>query len=283
MKIQGNTYPIEGDIKITSFSKTLAFVKRDLIINLSYKLNFFSHYVNILFIVVVLYFVSQIFAGSQAVSSIANDYFSFVLVGVALLGYLNTSLNSFSQAFRMAQVSGTLEYMLVTPTRVSQIVFSSGMYNFIITSLDILIYLVIGSVLFYLDLARMNILSFSLILLLTIVTFSSLGIIDAAFVILFRKGGVLSQFVTILFSLFGGVFYPAEVLPPAMATVSRYIPITYSLEAARLSLFRGYSVAMLLPQILMLCLFAILMLPASILAFNAAVKIVKKTGSLTQY
>jgi len=85
-------------------------------------------------------------------------------------------------------------------------------------------------------------------------------------------------------SLFlGGVIYPTEVLPHWLEKFSKFLPITHALEGMRMALFRGYSIIEILPQILILVLFAIIFFPIGIIAFYGAVRWTKIIGTVEQY
>lgn len=273
------------DRALRPLRKPAAFVKRDLALQLSYRLAFFLQFSRIFFSVLMFFFVSRIFGGAATpyLESYGGDYFSFVLVGLAFSGYLGVAMGSFSGSIRQGQMMGTLEAMLVTPTRLSTILFSSSLWNFAFTSLRIVVYLVIGAALFGVDLSRANLLAALLIQILTILTFSSVGIISASFIMAFKQGNPLNMVFGTASSLLGGVYYPITVLPFWLQPFSRLLPITYSLRSMRLAMLQGYSLWALAPDILALALFSVVLLPLSMVAFRLAVRKAKMDGSLTQY
>ena len=129
----------------TTCKKALAFVKRDVTIQMSYKLSFFLQFFGIFFSVLTFYFVAELI-GDAAVPYLepyGGDYFSFVLIGIAFESYLWTGLRSFSASIRSGQMMGTLEAMLVTPTKVDTIVVSSSLWDYIFSTFRILIFLLL--------------------------------------------------------------------------------------------------------------------------------------------
>lgn len=270
---------------VRSLRKPLAFVKRDLNLQLSYRLAFFLQLSRIFFSVLMFFFVARIFGGAATpyLDAYGGDYFSFVLVGIAFSGYLGVAMGSFSGSIRQGQMMGTLEAMLVTPTRLSTILVSSSLWNFAFTSLRIIVYLVIGATCFGVDLSQANLLAALLIQILTILTFSSLGIISASFIMAFKQGNPLDAVLGTASSLLGGVYYPITVLPFWLQPFSQLLPITYSLRAMRLAVLQGYSMRALAPDLLALALFSAVLLPLSMVAFRLAVRKAKLDGSLTQF
>jgi ABC-2 type transport system permease protein len=202
---------------------------------------------------------------------------------VAFTNYLEVSLDSFSSSIRNAQVTGTLEAILVTQTEIPTIIISSSLYSFIWTSFRVILYLIIGVLLFDLNISQANFTGAVVILLLTITTFSSIGIISASFIMVLKKGDPLGSVFAGLSWFLGGVYYPISVLPSWLRKFSYLIPLTYSLEGMRFALLKGYSLAALSPNIMGLGIFSVIMLPLSVLSFNFAVNKAKRDGSLTHY
>jgi ABC-2 type transport system permease protein len=265
--------------------KPLAFLRRDLELMLSYRLAFFFQISGIFFSVLMFFFIARVFgtAATPYLTSYGGDYFSFVLVGIAFSGYLGVAMGSFSGSIRQGQMMGTLEAMLITPTRLSTVLVSSSLWSFAFTSLRVVVYLVVGVVFFGVDLSRANWLAALVIQILTILTFSSLGMISASFIMAFKQGNPLDMLLGTASSLLGGVYYPITVLPVWLRPFSYLLPITYSLRAMRLAVLQGYSLSALSLDILALALFTAVLLPLSLVAFRLAVRKAKKDGSLTQY
>ena len=265
--------------------KALAFVKRDFMITTSYKFSFFLQLFGIFLSVLTFYFIAKMFSSASipSLEPYGGDYFSFVLIGIAFSGYLTTGLGSFSGSIRSEQMMGTLEAMLVTPTSTPFIIISSSLWSFIFTSIRVMVYLLIGVFLFDVNMSNVNIFGALLVLALTIICFSSIGIISASFIMIFKQGDPINWAFSAVSGLLGGVFYPITILPGWLQNFSYLLPITYSLRAMRLALLQGYSLEALTPDIFALILFSIILLPISVTIFKYAVRRAKKEGSLALY
>ena len=262
-----------------------AFLKRDLRSEMSYRFSFFLQFFNVIFSVAVFYFVAQLLGESATpyLEPYGGDYFSFVLIGIAFAGYFGVGLSSFSNSLRTAQTTGTLEAMLSTPTRLSAIILSSSQWSYLMTTLRVIVYLLVGTVFLGVDIGQGNYWAALLILVLTVVSFSSLGIMAASFIMVLKRGDPVTWIFGTLSSLLGGVYYPLAVMPQWMQAISNLLPITYALRAMRLALLQGASFSELMPDILALGAFCVILLPASLLAFGYAVKWARRDGSLTHY
>ena len=266
-------------------AKPFAFIKKDLIEASSYKFAFLTQFIGIIFTTVVYYFISKLIgtAATPYLKPYGGDYFSFVLIGIAFSSYLSLSLSSFSGNISNAQMMGTLEALLVTQTEIPVIVLSSSLYSFILTSFRVVIYIILGAFLFGMNISNANYPMALLILILTIISFSSLGIISASFVMVLKRGDPFTWIFSNLSWFLGGVYYPISVLPEWVQNFSYLLPITYAMEGMRLALLKGYSFNELRLNILALVIFSIVMLPWSVALFILAVKKAKRDGSLTHY
>jgi ABC-2 type transport system permease protein len=260
-------------------------VTRDFKLQVSYRLAFLLQSFGILFSVASFYFVALLFGEAAAphLQEYGGDYFAFVLVGIAFMRYQSVAMSTFATTIRRGQMMGTLEAMLVTPTRLSTVLVSSSLWNFAFTSLQVLIYLLLGAFLFGADLRQTNLVAAMVIQVLTILAFSGIGILSASFTMVFKRGDPINFLFSSVSTLLGGVLYPVTVLPGWLQPVSYLIPLTYSLRAMRRAILIGDSLSALSPDVLALSLFAAVLLPMSFVAFRYAVKRAKIEGSLTQY
>jgi len=264
--------------------KAFWFIKRGYLIQMSYKFEYLLRLFNMLFNIMTYYFIAKMIgsAGAKFLEPYGGDYFSFVLIGMAFSGYLMIALRSFSDVIRDEQMMGTLEAMLVTPTRTSTVVALSSLWNFISASFRVIVYLVVG-VLLGVNMSKANILGALLILVLTIICFSGIGIISASFIMVFKRGDPINMLFMGTSDLFGGVLFPIEVFPGWLQKVSYALPITYSVNGMRHALLQGYSWNELAPDIAMLAIFSLILLPVGLFIFEQSVKKVKAQGSLVQY
>lgn len=262
-----------------------AFLKRDFSQALSYRLSFIMQFGGIFFSVAIFYFLSQLFgiAVAPQLEAYGGDYFSFVLIGLAFTGFLGLSLSNFAASIREGQMMGTLEIMLLSPTRLSSILISSSLWAYLFTTLRVVVYLLVGALIFGASLSQANVLAALVVMLLAIASFSGIGILSAAIVLLVKKGDPITWVLGSMSSLLAGVYYPISVLPDWLEPLSRVLPLTYALDAMRLATLQGYSLYELRVDILALLGFTVVLTPVAFLAFRQALKRAKMEGSLIQY
>ncbi len=118
-------------------------------------------------------------------------------------------------------------------------------------------------------------------LLSTLLAFSGLGVLSAAYLLLFKRGNPAKWFILGVSSITGGMLFPVNILPPWLQFVARLNPVTYAMDAMRGALLDGASILTLAHPLLLLLAFAVVLLPTSVLVFSWALRRTKITGTLT--
>lgn len=262
-----------------------AFLKRDFLIATGYRAAFAMQMAGILLSVPFVFFVSKFLqqAGGNQLSEFNNNYFAFLLIGVALTDYLTVSLTTFNTSIRENQMMGTLEIIMLSPTGVGALVICSSLWGFVLTTMRFTLF-VLGGLALGLDISNANIGSAAVVLLLSICSFSAIGILIACITLVIKRGDSLNVAVAGLSVLLGGVVFPPQsTLPVWLEQIGRLLPFTHSLHAMRLAMVQGHSLTELMPHLTALLLFAFVLTPASLFLFRVALHYTKVRGSLATY
>ncbi len=261
-----------------------AFLLRDLREALTYKFSFVSSLVGILLSLATFYFVAKLVPpGTPSLGPFGGDYFSFAVVGVAFSSLLGMFQEGLSSVVRSAQVSGTLEALLVTPASIPTVLFGSSLYSLILQVFRTVLHLGVALVFFGMTLGRVNVPGVLSVGLLTVLCFLGVGILSASFILVYKTGNPFGWILGTVSGLLGGVVFPVALLPPWIRWVSSLLPVTYALDGMRKSLLASASFAEVLPDIAALAVFNIILLPASLLAFRLAVRKAKRDGTLSHF
>ena len=271
--------------KRSTFAKPIAFFKRDFKIATSYRLNFIMQGGGIVLTTFSFFLLSKMFDGqhNSQLAPYGGNYFPFVLIGIALTDYLTISTNTFATEIRTSQIVGTLESLLVTPTSISTILFSSYLYNLLSTSLRILVYFLIGVFIFGIQLQPINLSALVVTFLLTLLPFFGLGLLSASFILVFKQGNPVGSLLAMSSWLLAGVIYPVTVLPNWLKPFSNILPITHGIEAMRQILLNNASLIEIRQELIVLLLFSIILLTVGIYSICFSLKIARKDGSLLHY
>jgi ABC-2 type transport system permease protein len=253
-----------------------AFLKRDLAIDVSYRLSFALEAFHVLTAVAAFYFFSRL-VGEARTESYAS--FPFILVGLAVNAYMITCFVCFAQGIRGGQPSGTLKAILATPISSSLFLVGSSLYPFLRSSADAGAYVLAG-VLFGVPLGHAHAVSVGLVLALSLLAFSSIGILSAAFTLVFRRGDPLLWLFGSSSWLLGGVLYPVGVLPRWLQRVATLLPMTHAAAGMRAALLAGAPPSAIASNLGALALFAGVGFPLSVLVFNLSLDHAKRVGSL---
>jgi ABC-2 type transport system permease protein len=173
--------------------------------------------------------------------------------------------------------------MLSSQTDALTIVLMSSLYGLLSGAVQPLLILITGTLIMGVDLSHMNLPATILVLAFSILTFVAFGVLSAATILWLKKGDPLAWILGGIGTMLGGAYFPIEVLPLWLQKVSFLIPITYSLDALRLTMLKGYSLGMIVRPLLVLALMAAILLPASLAIFTAMVRKGRIEGTLMQY
>jgi ABC-2 type transport system permease protein len=265
------------------FQNLFRFFLRDLRIASTYRSPFILEAIEALFGATLFYYVAR-FVDSPALRSAlpqGNSYFAYSLVGFVFFDYLNAALDTFDRSLMEARDSGTLEPLLVTQASLPLILTGSALYPFVATTLRIAVYLAWAALLFDFPLRAANWMAVAAVLVATLLAFSGLGIFSAAYLLLFKRGNPAKWFVLGVSSIAGGMLFPVNILPTWLRMVASLNPVTYALDAMRAALLDGTGIAGIAYLLLVLLLFAVVLLPASIAFFSWSLRRTKMTGTLT--
>jgi ABC-2 type transport system permease protein len=261
-----------------------AFFRRDMRIETSYKAGFVLRVGGALVTVAVFFFISRVFgdAAGAKLERYGGNYFAFALIGIALTEYVGQGIGGLGVSIRESQTTGTLELMLLSPTRMTNILLSSSLWIYASATMSVVTYIVAGALL-GVDFSVANIPAAILALALTLVSYSGLGVLAAALVILIKRGNPLGWLIRGGSIVLGGVFYPTDVLPQALQVVAQALPVTHSLDVLRRTVLLGEGLDQVAGGLLALVLLSAIYIPLGLLAFAGAVRIARTDGSLGHY
>lgn len=267
----------------SKINKCYQFIRKDIINQTSYKALFLSHLLTALFYISILFYVSKIISPSniEVGGMFGKDYFSFAFLGFSMFGFLMVGLNVFSRQVKHIQNLGTMEFMFSSTTSPLEIVVLSSMWDFFKSMFGFSVYVVVGVFLFDFSFDLTKLLPVLILVLLTLFSISALGIIAASFTIFFKQN--FTYWVAAFLSLFSGVFFPVELVPANLSFISYLSPLTYSLDAIRGLLMGSFGFSEILPNIVVLLLFILILIPISVAIFNIFLNKARRDGNLGEY
>lgn len=261
--------------------KLLAFMLRDVRIARSYKLNFVLALGAGVVTLTSVYFLART-VGEAGVfrHHYGVDYFSFALVGVAVVGSLRALQTSFAQRLRETQVDGSLEVLFGAPISTLGVVAGLAAFPILMALTGGLLLLGFGAV--FGATLHVNPASLLLTLALSALTFIPVGLLSAAYTLVFKRGDPFTYALDALSYLVSGVIYPVEVLPRFLRVLALCLPTTHAIAALRGATLQAATPAALGGRFLALGLFAAVLWPLATTCLTLARRHVERTGTLPQ-
>lgn len=266
--------------------KALAFLRRDCLFETTYKLQTAFKVTAILFRVATFYFLAKLIGedtGRQYLQEYGEDYFTFVLIGLAFTDFFNAGVVNVTTSIRQQLAVGVLEAMAATPIRSGSLMFYSLLWPMGFELVKAFLYLALGTWLLgaQIELARVPL--FLLSLFLSLIVFGCLGVIASSLIVYFKKGDPIAWILASVTQLLSGVLFPVSTLPEWLQAVAQLIPVTHALEALRASLVVRAAPSHLLEHVLALCLFAVVLAPIAIFWSHKLFDMARRDGNLSQY
>lgn len=205
----------------------------------------------------------------------------FLLIGTLVWAYLSAILDDMSLVITWERWEGTIEHTLMAP--VPRLWHLLGMSTFGVLHAVIRTAAIMACSLpfFTVDLGHASWSAAIVVIAVGSASLVGLGILAGILPLLYPERGVQMSFmVQALVLLISGVYYSVGILPGWLQAVSRVSPATYLLRGIRAALMDGRGVVHEGETLLVLAIFGLVLVPASLLAFSAAERWAKKTGRL---
>jgi ABC-2 type transport system permease protein len=259
--------------------KFAALLRRDLRIALRYRSGLVFALAGGLLEIAGLYYLSR--AIGPGFRPDGMDSYPFLLVGSGLYTFLLMGISCFLSAIQEAQQAGTLEVLMTTPTRPSTVLLLSAISSFAARGITFLMYLAGGLLLAGVHFTHASLFPSFVVLGLSFVVAAALGVSTAAVQLLTQKGSAIIWLLGSAVWMLTGALFPISVLPRWLQFISLAIPMSHALTAMRLALLSGGFPIGLVKETAWLAAFAVVLLPASLVAFELALRRARLTGSLS--
>ncbi len=266
-------------------AKVPAFVRRDLRIALSYRMAAAVGIFGLAAQVIVFSFIGKLVDPSRlpAYGATRATYLEFVSIGIVFNMVVVLMLGQVATAIRMEQMIGTLESLLVTPTRIGTIQAGSAAFALLWVPIRFGLFLAAIGLAFGLDLHRSGILPSFVVLLAFLPFLWGLGLMSAGGILTFRRGvGAMTVGGTVL-GLASGAFFPIALLPHWLAEIARFNPLAIAIDGVRQALIGGMGWSPVASDLAKLAPLSIMALAAGMLAFRLALKRERRLGTLGLY
>ena len=271
--------------RLQELRKLSAFVRRDFLVQWSYRLSFLTSFVGLFGGALIFYFIGKMVDPSTipTVGGKQVSYLEFAVVGMTLGGFVHLGLERVSAALRNEQLMGTLESLLTTPTSSQTIQVGSILFDLIFIPLRMALLLLMLGLVFGLGLDIGGVPQ-ALVLLVFFMPFVwGLGILAAAITLTFRRGAGIVGLATAGLTLISGLYFPIALLPNWLETVSAANPLTIAASGLRDALLGNTGWDSIGGDILILLPLSIVSILVGAFAFKLALSRERRLGTLGAY
>jgi ABC-2 type transport system permease protein len=162
---------------------------------------------------------------------------------------------------------GTIEQLIVTPIRSWELVIAKIVPYAIVTMLNAILILLLGTLLFGVPIRGSILLLLALSGLYTLSNLS-LGLVISTFSRTQEQAQLMVMPVILVSMYLSGFLFPVAAEPPVLQAISRFLPNTYFLVIVRSIVIKGSGFDLLIPQVVALTIFALVLMGVAALRFR---------------
>ena len=245
-----------------------------------------------MFTAAAIYYLMGRLVDPGAASDVASyhmGYGTYIVTGVMFNLILSTTLSAYHQAWLSGYWATQFDTYLQHPCGVTAYLAGSVLFDYLISLIGTVIYVIVGIGLFGITIDVPNLPVVLVILVLGIFSLTGLGLLGAStFSLLNAKQqgqNPVDWLVGFGVALLAGVYFPPAVLPNWLQHVGRWLPQTHAIRAARLALNgqSGLTAHGMRDDLLYLVVFGAVTLPIGMLAFAAGLRRAQRQGTLTRW
>lgn len=262
-----------------------AFAQRDLLTAWSYRAAFVSDLFSLGFQVIMFFFLAKLVDPDTLpqYGGRPTGYLEFAAVGIVLGAFMGLGLSKTSTALRQEQLAGTLEPLLMTPVRPWVIQLGLASYDLAYVPLRSGIFLGALSILLGVDFDWAGVPA-ALALLLAFIPFVwGLGMIGAAAILTFKRGGGIVGIVATAINITSGAYFPLTLFPDWIRPIAERNPVGLAFEGSRQALLGGARLGDVLTDVVVIAVWAVVVIYLGHIAGKYALERERRRGTLVTY
>jgi len=266
-------------------SKVAAFVRRDFLIMVSYRAGFLGDFVQLAVQTLLFALFGRVvddkllptYGGTHA------GYLEFVVIGASLALVTGILLQRVSTAIRTEQMVGTLEALLVTPTRIGTLQIGAVAMELLEVPLRLALFFTALTLGLGLDLHASGALPALAVLVAYLPFVWGLGLLSAALVVTFRRGAGLTGILVLGLGIASGAYVPLSAMPDWLSSAVSWNPMARALDSLRETLIGGTGFGAVGSDVLVLAPLSAVTLALGAAAFSWAIARERRLGTLGVY
>src|SRR5436190_7174020 len=258
-----------------------ATLRRDTAIFLSHRTRVVTTMFSALFSVVLFHFISRL-VNAPSVGT-PDEYFGFVVVGLAVLEVLTSVVVLPGTTVRQELVAGTFERLVLSPMGALGSVMALLLFPFVFSLVSAVVTIGAAALIFGLDLQWSSVWLGPPLLFLGALSFAPFGILAVALGMQAQQVVAGTGFVLAGISIVSGAYFPPSVLPDWLGWTYDVQPFSPSIELMRHVLIGQDMSQSVGVALLKLAGAAVVLLPLALWILGAALPRARRRGTLLEY
>ena len=208
------------------------------------------------------------------------------ILGGGVLGMWGNTLFASSFTLSYDRMNGTLDNILMSPSDLYYVIAGRSLWNTFIGLLNMLLVYVFAELMFSAPVVIAEPLAFILILIVTLLSLASIGMLFSLAFVLSRRSYILTSILEYPIYVLSGAVVPITMLPAWTQPISMVLAPAWGVEALRASAIPGYEVVFGFDMVGNSLICIALMIAYTALSWylmKVIVKNVLETGSFTRY
>lgn len=259
---------------------TMGFLRRDLIGFLSYRLRFVSQILGTFFSVTLFYYISRLVTVGTFKSP--DSYFAFVVIGIAIMSTLVTSLSALPARVRQELVAGTFERVVLSPFGPVAGVASAVLFPMVLALIEGTLTISFAALVFGMPIKATAPLAIPTAFLASL-SFVPFALLASASVIVAKQVQTGIGFAVTGLSLISGVFFPVSLLPAWIRWTENVQPFTPALNLLRHLIAGTPMDGSAGVALLKLVAFIGVLMPLAWYALRRAIRVGQRRGTIIEY
>jgi len=259
----------------------VAVMRRDWLITTSYRTPLISSTVSLIFGLVLFHFISRL-VHIDAFQS-PDDYFAFVVVGLAILQVLNSAFSTLPSVARQELVAGTFERLVLSPFGAVRSLLAMTVFPLVYATATGVLMLAFAAIAFGIPVSWETVPVAIPVGFLAALSFAPFGLLAAATVLVFKQAMSGMTWIVAGMAIVAGLYFPISLLPDWLRWASEVQPFTPAVDLLR-HLYVGAPLHDPVWQSVgKLAGFCAVLLPIALVAVDRALRTAARRGTITEY
>ena len=196
-----------------------------------------------------------------------GSYVEFVIPGLLMMTMISSVMTGLPRAIAYEKDIGTMNGFLAAPISRFSIIGGKALGRIIRGFIQGILSLILAIVLFRINVYG-NLLAIFAILFLGVFSFVGLGIVLTSVAEDEETASMIIMTLTLPMMFLSGIFFPIQMMPSFMQTISKWLPFTYAVDAMRRVMVFGATLGNVYTDVLVMLVFGIATLIIAIPVFE---------------